>query len=94
MSKTKKKWLREVDRVEEAVDEVMGRIRERAGRRAYEDASGDFLTGFCNAIVYMDGSPKRLLGMLRRLSSMYGARQRVCRHSADTGDSERVTTSS
>jgi hypothetical protein len=49
----------------------MERILRRDGRRAYQDASGDFLTGYCNAIVAMDGGPKRLLGMLRRLERMY-----------------------
>jgi hypothetical protein len=73
MSKTKK-WLRETDKAEEAIDEVMERILERDGRRAYEDASGDFLTGYCNTIVAMDGGPKRLLGMLRRLERMYSKR--------------------
>lgn len=69
-----KKWLRETDRAEEAVDEAMARILRRDGRRAYEDASGDFLTGFCNTIVAMDGGPERLIGRLRRLQAMYGAR--------------------
>lgn len=93
MSKTKK-WLIEEERAEEMADEVMERILKRDGRKAYQDASGDFLTGFCNTIVAMDGGPERLLGRLRRLERMYGARQRVCRHSADTGDSERAATSS
>jgi hypothetical protein len=78
MSKAKrtKKWLIEEQNAEEAVDEVMERILERDGIGAYEAASGDFLTGYCNTIVHMDGSPERLLGMLRRLEAMYGARQR------------------
>jgi hypothetical protein len=71
-----KKWLRDTDKAEEAVDEMLERIIERDGIGAYEAASGDFLTGFCNTIVHMDGSPERLLGMLRRLEAMYGARQR------------------
>jgi len=73
MSKTKK-WLRETDKAEEAVDEMMERILRRDGRKAYQDASGDFLTGFCNTIVFMDGGPERLHVLLRRLTSRIAAR--------------------
>ncbi len=66
-----KKWLRDTDKAEEAVDEMLERIIERDGIGAYEAASGDFLTGYCNTIAFMDGSPERLLGMLRRLEAMY-----------------------
>jgi hypothetical protein len=69
-----KKWLRDTDNLEEIVDEMMERILERDGIGAYEAASGDFLTGYCNTIVHMDGSPERLIMMLRRLEAMYGGR--------------------
>ena len=66
-----KRWLIETDKAEMAVDETLERILQRDGRKAYQDASGDFLTGYCNTIVAMDGSPERLLGMLRGLEAMY-----------------------
>jgi hypothetical protein len=68
---THKKWLVDTDNAELATDQTMERILKRDGRRIYEMASGDFLSGFAAAIAYMDGGPKRLLGMLRRLDAMY-----------------------
>ena len=66
-----KKWLRDTDKAEETVDEMLERIIDRDGIGAYEAASSDFLTGITRSVVHMDGSPERLLGMLRRLAQMY-----------------------
>jgi hypothetical protein len=63
------KWLRDTEVIDAAIDATMERIRKRDGRKAYENASHDLLTFFTNTIVHMDGSPKRLLGMLRRLET-------------------------
>jgi hypothetical protein len=73
MAKTKtKKWLIDIDEVDETVDEAMEKILKRDGRRIYEDASSDLLTFYTNTIVHMDGGPKRLLGILRRLEAAHG----------------------
>jgi hypothetical protein len=66
-----KRWLRDTDKAEEMVDEAMARILRRDGRRAFADASGNFLSGFCATVALMDGDAKRLLIMLRRLEAMH-----------------------
>jgi len=71
MSKRTKKWMLDTINAEIATDQAMERILRRDGRRAFADASGDFLSGFAATIAHMDGGPKRLLGMLRRLERMY-----------------------
>jgi hypothetical protein len=53
------------------MDQALARILKRDGRRIYEAAPGDLLTLFAATIAHMDGGPKRLLGMLRRLEEMY-----------------------
>jgi hypothetical protein len=71
--KTKRiaKWYRDLETVDSAIDDTMEQILKRDGRRAYQDASQNLLTFYCNTIVQMDGGPKRLLGMLRSLDDMY-----------------------
>jgi hypothetical protein len=68
---TPKNWLVDIDDADSAVDQTMERILKRDGRKTYEAASGEMLTFFTNKIVYMDGGPQRLLGMLRRLEAMH-----------------------
>jgi hypothetical protein len=71
---TSPRWLRDVDEADHAIDEAMERVRKRDGRRTYETASSDLLTMFTNTIVYLDGGPDRLLGMLRRLEETHVSR--------------------
>jgi hypothetical protein len=71
-AKTKtKKWLIDVDEVDEAIDEAMEKILKRDGRRTYKTASHDLLTSYTNTIVHMDGGPERLIGMLRRIEQAW-----------------------
>jgi hypothetical protein len=67
MSAKTKKWLIDIDEVDEAIDETMEKILKRDGRRIYKEASSDLLTFYTNTIVHMDGGPERLIGMLRQL---------------------------
>ena len=69
--KKTKKWLINIDEVDEAIDEAMEKILKRDGRKIYREASSDLLTFYTNTIVHMDGGPKRLLGMLRRLEATH-----------------------
>jgi hypothetical protein len=73
-AKTKtKKWLVETDQLDAVIDETMEKILRRDGRRIYEAASSDQLSLYTNMIVHMDGGPKRLLGMLRKLEASHAA---------------------
>ncbi len=69
--KDNKKWSVETDNVEFDMDQTMERILKRDGRAVYREASHELLRRFAATISYMDGRPKRLLGMLRRLEAMY-----------------------
>ena len=53
--KKTKKWLINIDEVDEAIDEAMEKILKRDGRKIYREASSDLLTFYTNTIVHMDG---------------------------------------
>jgi hypothetical protein len=53
------------------MDEAMERILKRDGRLNYKEASEDLLSRFTRQISYLDGGPKRLIGILRELEAWY-----------------------
>jgi hypothetical protein len=62
----------ELTEIDAEIDGAIEKILKRDGRPIYEEKSDELLNQYCNLIVHLDGGPKRLLGMLRRLVAAHG----------------------